>query len=128
MADQFDTRVLEAGASLTDALGSFQNTVVALNGIRQVLAQMVPSLTSGQMAASTLVQSGFVRVLGIAVSTAGAAGALHDAPTLAGAASGNVIFTVPATIGFYPTNMVFKDGLVYVPGASQVAAVFYARA
>lgn len=128
MVDQFDPRVLESGASLTDAITSLQNMPVSLNGIRQVLAQMVPALTSGQMSASTLVQTGFVRVLGIAISTAGAAGALHDAATIADAASGNVIYTVPATAGFTAVNMVFQNGLVYIPGAGQVAAVFYARA
>lgn len=116
------------GASLSDILTSIQNLVVATNAAANANNRLVPNLTSGRLAANTLVQTGFVRVTGISVVTAGAAGALFDAATLAGAAAGtNDVYPVAAAAGFTPLNMVFKNGLVYKPGAAQVATIFYTR-
>lgn len=116
------------GASLSDILTSIQNLVVATNAVANANNGLIPHLTSGRLAANTLVQTGFVRVLGISVVVAGAVGALLDAATLASAAVGtNDVYDVPAATGFIPLNMVFANGLVYKPGAAQVAAIFYAR-
>lgn len=116
------------GASLSDILTSIQSLVVATNAVAQASNGLIPRLNSGRLAANTLVQTGFVRVTGISVIVAGAVGALFDAATLAAAAAGtNDIYSVAAATGFTPLNMVFTNGLVYKPGAAQVAAIFYAR-
>ena len=54
-------------------------------------------------------------------------GTLFDAMNLASAGSSNIVGTVPAAVGFTPVNMVFVNGLVYKPGAAQVATLFYTR-
>ena len=114
-------------ASLDDILTALKGGVQALNGATQATNRTTPTGTSGQLAANTLVQTGFVRVTGIAVIAAGAVGGLYDAATLAAAGSGQQVFTVPASVGYIPVNMVFAEGLVYKPGAGQTVAIFYTR-
>lgn len=114
-------------ASLDDILTALKGGVNAVNGNTQSLQRQTPSSTSGQLAADTLVQAGFVRITGISVVVAGAVGGLYDAPTIALAGSGQQVFVVPASTDFIPLNMVFANGLVYKPGAAQVAAIFYTR-
>jgi len=114
-------------ASLDDILTSLKNVVTAANGVAQGLQRQVPTTTSGQLSANTLVQTGFVRVTGIAVVTAGAIGGLYDAATIAGAGSGQEVYAVAAAVGYTAVNMVFENGLVYKPGAGQVATIFYSR-
>ena len=115
------------GNSVTDIVTSFQNAVQAANTIADALNSQIPHFTSGQLAVDTLIVPGFVRVNGVSVVTAGAAGGLYDASSIANAASTTQVFVVPATAGFQKTDMVFANGLVYKPGAGQVAAFFYAR-
>ncbi len=114
-------------ASLDDILTTLQGGVKAINGNTLALKQQAPTETSGQLAANTLVQTGFVRVTGISVTVAGAVGGLYDAATIALAISDTEVFVVPTAVGYIPLNMVFADGLVYKPGAAQVATIFYTR-
>lgn len=114
-------------ATLSDVLTSIQNLVVAFNGVNDGITSQVPHFTSGQMVASTLILPGFVRVTGISVVTAGSAGGLYDAQSIAAATADTQVYAVPATAGFLPVQMVFTRGVVYIPGAGQVAAVFYAK-
>ena len=114
-------------ASLADILFAIQNLVVATNDLAKLTADVIPDSTSGQLSADALVQTGFVRVTGISVTTAGAIGTFFDAMNLASSGSTNAIYTVPAAVGFTPVNMVFANGLVYKPGALQVATIFYRR-
>lgn len=114
-------------ASLADILTTAQNITNALNGFVTATNRLIPPYTSGQVSASALIQTGFVRVTGISVYAGGAVGALHDAASLALAVSGTEIYQVPTTEGYIACDMVFKDGLVYIPGAGQIAAFFYSR-
>lgn len=116
------------GASLADILSAVQNLVQATNINAKALNGGIPQETSGQLTANILVQTGFVRVTGISVTTAGAIGTLFDAANLAAAGAGNAVYIVPAAVGFISLNMVFKNGLVYKPGAAQVATIFFGRA
>lgn len=118
---------MTGAASLSDILSAVQTIGQQCQFIARRLNEQAPDLTSGQLAANTLVQTGFVRVTGISVVTAGAAGTLSDARTLAAAGSGDVVYTVEPVVGFLPVNMVFVNGLVYKPGAAQVVAIFYTR-
>lgn len=115
------------GGSLNDMLTSVQALAQNCQKIATALQQSIPSETSGQLSADTLVQTGFVRLLGISVVAAGAVGALHDARTLALAASGNQVAVVQATAGYFAVDMIFADGLVYKPGSGQTCTLFYAR-
>ena len=114
-------------ASLSDLLTSMQNGVSAMNAFTTAISRTTPTLTSGQLDADILVQIGFVRVLGISIVAGGAVGGLYDAVSVAAAGSTEQIYVTGTTVGYYATNMVFTDGLVYKPGAAQVVAIFYAR-
>jgi len=116
-----------AGASLSDLLSAMQNGVTAMNAFVTALTRETPALSSGQLAADKLVQIGFVRVLGVSIVTGGAAGGLYDAASTTLATSGTQVYVTGTTAGFYPVNMVFTNGLVYLPGAGQVVAIFYTR-
>jgi hypothetical protein len=77
------------------------------------------------MSAATVIKTGSGRVVNACVITGGAIGALHDCATTGAATVANQIGVTPATAGNYSINMPFLIGLVYVPGAAQVAAVSY---
>lgn len=86
--------------------------------------------TNGQqvaknLSASTVIKTGSGRVVNACVITAGAIGALHDCATVGAVAASNQIGSTPAVAGNYSINMPFLLGLVYVPGAAQVAAISY---
>jgi hypothetical protein len=118
----------QGSASLTDILTSIKDLVIATNNIVDGVGSLSPHSTSGQVIGAKLVQTGFVRLLGISVvSAATLNGLLCDAATLATATSATVVGNVSAAIGYYPVNMIFQNGLVYIPGSAQVAALFFAR-
>jgi hypothetical protein len=114
-------------SSLSDILTTMQNGVTAVNALTTATAQSVPASTSGQLAADKLVQIGFVRVLGVSIVAGGAVGGLYDAASVALATSGTQVYVTDTVEGFFPMNMIFKDGLVYKPGAAQAVVIFYTR-
>ena len=115
------------GNSLNNLVTALQNAVQAANGIAQALKGVIPSTTTGQLSASTLVVPDFVRVTGISVVAAGATGGLYDAANVMSATGSNEVAVVIPQVGYMPVNMVFANGLVYIPGAGQKAAFFYTR-
>jgi len=116
----------EAWAAMSCRSVSAPRTIAA-NNIVDALGALTPNFTSGQVIAARLVQTGFVRLTGYSVTTAGAPGQLCDAATLPGALSSTVVGIVSASVGYFPVDMVFTNGLVYLPGSGQIAALFYAR-
>lgn len=100
-----------------------QNIVQAVLG----LGRLVPTSTSGQLAADTLVQTGFVRLIGVSVVAAGTPGTLRDAVTLGASSSANDVYELPSTAGYYPVQMIFANGLVYKAGSGETIALFYSR-
>ena len=78
------------------------------------------------LSASAVVSAQSGRVYSINVTTAGATtGAIYDSSTVSGAGATNLIFVVPNTVGVTNLNFPFTNGLVYVPGTSQVASISY---
>jgi hypothetical protein len=77
------------------------------------------------LSVATVIKTGGGRVVNACVITAGAIGALHDCATTGAASAANQIAVTPATAGNYSINMPFQLGLVYVPGAAQVAAISF---
>jgi hypothetical protein len=82
--------------------------------------------TALNVAASTVIATtpaaGPKRVLyTIVVTTAGAAGAVYDTTTVGGVSAANLIAVVPAMVGPLTLNWPCSAGIVYVPGAAQVA-------
>lgn len=104
---------LTSGATLLNT--DTQGALLTSNGASKTL-----NITTG-----TVVKLGAGRVARVSVNVAGAAGALYDVATVASAVAANQIAVVPATVGIYTVDFPVNLGLVYVPGASQVAAVSY---
>ena len=74
---------------------------------------------------STQVKSspGIIRQVNVLV--AGSAGAIYDCVGTAHAATANEVAVVPATVGPLLLNFPCAVGILYVPGASQVASISY---
>ena len=91
---------------------------------------MVDYVASGQQAAnglsaSTLVKAGSGRLVRVSVTTAGAAGAVYDSASLGGVGASNLIGVIPATVGIYFFDWPIINGIVYAPGAAQVASIAF---
>lgn len=113
-------------ASTDDLLSSLKNVVIALNGANQFYKQGFAQSTSLGLSASTVVSSQSGRVYSINVTTAGSTtGAIYDSSTVSGVGATNLIFVIPTTVGVTNLNFPFTNGLVYVPGTSQVASISY---
>ena len=77
------------------------------------------------LSANTLVKKDQGRLSRVSVTTAGAAGAVYDSATIGGIGAGNLIGVVPAAVGVYLFDWPVNFGIVYAPGAAQVASVSY---
>ena len=77
------------------------------------------------LSASAVVKASKGRVARVSVTTAGAAGALYDSATVGGVSAANLIAVVPATVGVIALDFPAFNGIVYVPGAAQVASISY---
>lgn len=81
--------------------------------------------SSNGLSADALVKVGPGRLVRVSVTTAGAAGAVHDVASIAGAAAGNLIGVVPATVGVYYFDWPVLNGIVYKVGSGQVVSISY---
>ena len=91
---------------------------------------MVDYVAEGQQAAngisaSTVIKVGSGRLARVNVTTAGAAGAVYDAGAIGSVGASNLIGVVPATVGIYFFDWPVINGIVYVPGAAQVASISF---
>lgn len=117
-----------AGSSspLDNIISTAKNIVNALSHIQNVIIRNQGNATSATVTASTLVCSGFGRVVTVTVTVAGgAAGTINNAASTASAAAGNALMAVPNTVGVYNAGHSFNLGLVIVPGAGQSINVTY---
>jgi hypothetical protein len=112
-----------AGVSLSDLLTVLRNVAQAINQAQQAYSNVQGISNSGSLSATTLIKSGPGRVCTVIVTTAGAAGAIYDSANKT--ATTNPIFVVPATVGIYVVNVPTRYGIVYAPGAAQVAVVSF---
>ena len=79
------------------------------------------------ISAANVVTTNTGHVASISVITAGSTpGTVNDVATTGGAATANEVFVIPNTVGRYPIDFPFFNGLVIVPGTGQVVAVSYA--
>lgn len=114
-------------AGSDDIMSVLQNIAQALTGGAKAQSQVTPDFTSGVLGATTLINLGFTRVTSVIVSAAGAAGWLHDTNAVTSIGTSTRVYPVAATLGHTATNMIFKKGLVYEPGAAQQATVMFAK-
>ena len=77
------------------------------------------------VSASQVIKKGTGRLARVSVTTAGAAGAVYDTNAIGAVSASNLIGVIPATVGIYFFDWPFLVGLVYVPGAAQVASLSF---
>lgn len=77
------------------------------------------------LAAGTLIKLGAGRIAKVNVTVAGAVGSIYDFGATSGVSAATLIALVPAVVGSYDIDFPFATGLVYVPGAAQVASISY---
>ena len=111
------------GVSASDQLTVQRQIAQAINQAAQNYLNVHGVSNSGSLAAATLIKTGAGRVCRVIVTTAGAAGTIYDSAN--SAATTNPVFVVPATLGIYDVNLPVRYGIVYVPGAAQVAVVSF---
>lgn len=73
----------------------------------------------------TVVITGAGRIVRFVVTTAGAAGTIHDFATVGGGTAATLIATIPATVGIYYLDFPVTTGILVTPGADQVVSVSY---
>jgi len=113
-------------ASTDDLLSALKNVVVALNNANQFYKQGYAQVSALGLSATTLLAARGGRLYSINVTTAGSTpGAVYDSSTIAGVSASNLIANIPATAATISLNWPFVNGLVYVPGSSQVASISY---
>jgi hypothetical protein len=113
-------------ASLDDIATIQKNGVIAVNTLNQTLQRIYGSNTSATAAADTLVFTGPGRLINVSVTVAGTTdGAIHNSSTVAGASASNMLATITNTVGVYPMNLLFTNGLVIVVGTGQEMNVTY---
>lgn len=76
-------------------------------------------------AASAVVKATPGTLYRVSVTVAGAVGHVYDCAATGDAAAGNLIGVIPAVVGVYAFEWPCFVGIVYVPGAAQVASISY---
>lgn len=113
-------------ASLDDIATIQKNGVIAVNTLNQTLQRIYGSNTSNTFSANTLVLTGPGRLINVSVTVAGTTvGAIHNSLNIAGATSTNKLASIGNTIGVFPMNLLFTNGLVIVVGTGQELNVTY---
>lgn len=113
-------------ASLDDIATIQKNGVIAVNTLNQTLQRIYGSNTSTTVSANTLVLTGPGRLINVSVTSAGTTnGAIHNCSTVAAAATSNKLASITNTIGVFPMNLLFTNGLVIVVGTGQELNVTY---
>ena len=123
MADTIAPPAGLPGVSASDQLTVQRQIAQAINQAAQNYLNVQGVSNSGSLATTTLVKTSAGRVCRVIVTTAGAAGAIYDSTNVA--VTTNPIFVVPATVGVYVVNMPVRFGIVYAPGAAQVAVISF---
>lgn len=72
-----------------------------------------------------MIKSGSGRLIAVNVTTAGAAGSVHDASSIQNADATNLIGVTPAAVGVVTFNWPFVAGLVYKVGSGQIVNISY---
>lgn len=77
------------------------------------------------LSASTVVKAAPGRLVRVSVTTAGAVGAVYDAASVGAISAANLIGVIPAAVGIYFFDWPVLNGIVFVPGAAQVASLTF---
>jgi hypothetical protein len=110
--------------SLTDILTATKNVVTSISTAAQNYlnvqgAQGFPHITS-----ATLVKASAGRIAVISVTTAGSTtGTVYDSNSTS--MTTMPIYIIPNTVGLYVVNLPVNNGVLVVPGTSQVVTVSF---
>ena len=121
-------------ANIDDLVTTQKNGVVAINALTAALEQfraIYESFVGSQsylgITDNSLLYTGSGRLVNIVVSAAAAGGTVHDAATVAGASTSNIIFPIPNTVGITAVNVPFFDGLVVKPASGSTVSATYSE-
>jgi hypothetical protein len=93
-----------------------------------VLVSTMNDRTVPGVTGATVVATGVGRINRVNVVVAGsAAGAVYDAATVPAGTAATQLISLPNTLGSYPIDMQFTNGLLVTPGAGQTLAVSWRR-
>ncbi len=113
-------------ADLNSILTAAQNIASAINGAAQAYLNVNGTANYPQISAATLVLNGRGRIAVVSITTAGSTnGTIYDANDAT--ATTLPIYTIPNTIGVVVLNFPVTNGIVIVPGTSQVLSVSYSK-
>lgn len=113
-------------ASIDDAITVLQNMVIGLNALTQTIQNVEGQATSEGISTATLLKKGAGRVVRISVTTAGTTvGSIYDAASAALVGTANLVAVIPIAAGVVDISMPVQNGIVIVPGTSQVVSVSY---
>jgi len=121
------TQAVTQSGTWSIGINNFPSTqAVTQSGTWTVSSPGIGNSLLGQ-SASVVVKSSAGNLRGFSVLTAGTtAGSLYDSATVGAISASVLLAVVPASVQYVDTNgITFKNGLVYVPGTSQVASLFF---
>lgn len=85
------------------------------------------AFTKLNISTSTVIKADPGTLVSFVVTTAGAVGSIHDCALVGDITAANLVAVVPATVGPVTLNWTCKVGIVYIPGAAQVANFGYSN-
>jgi hypothetical protein len=124
-------------ATLDDILTTQKNGVVAINALTTALSSFLAAYqsttgtsSSAGISSSTglLVDQGAGRIVTVNVIVAGSTdGYIYDLASIpsGGPTSASLIGVLPMTVGVYPVNIVYTNGIVVVTGTGQTVSLTY---
>jgi len=112
-------------ANLDDILTTQKNGVVAVNQVAENAFGVQGRKNALEITTATLIHTGEAWVARLSVIVAGAAGAVYDSNTVAGAVTGKRLCIIPATVGVHEILMPVTRGIVVTPGAGQIVTISY---
>jgi hypothetical protein len=116
-------------ASLSDILTTQKNGVVAINNIAQTFLRYIGTNTTPALSTASVIVVGAGRLVNLSIVTAGtASGTVYNASSydpLNPPPDSQKLYTLTTTAGVYNLNLVFSQGLVFVPGTGQRVALTY---
>jgi len=102
-------------------------TTISLDALGNVPVHSAECLNSLlNISTATVVKATPGKIGKVIVNVAGsAAGTVSDVATTGAVAAGNLIATIPNTVGIYPLNFPAKVGIVITPGTGQTVSVSF---
>jgi hypothetical protein len=116
-------------ASLDDILTTQRNGVIAINNLSRQLASTNPTVTSDTLTTTTsvleVVGSGLLLGVSVIAHSGSNVGYIYNSATVAAIGPTNAIAVIPASEGFYPLNIPYSKGLVFVAGSGMNVCITY---